>query len=249
MGLFHNPKTNMSNFLDNAAAFLVPMMAAIASSANIAHAQVLSDAGFENYAVTSGGFVKPASGPWLFNNDAGVVEPFAPNSSTGVLNTWSATFAAVEGQQYASTYATLDSLRQVVSFPAAGDYRISVYAAAPSGSVTIPSLGTLPLGSGEFTFLFNDTPIGSLHPVPDGSTWNVFSADFTVPTPGAYEVGVRNTRAAPYFINYDAFAVQPVPEPTVVQLSLAFGVGVIVVRALGRQRRCHADQKSKLRIK
>ena len=227
----------MRNSFDHAAAFLVLMMAAIASSESMAHAQMLSDPGFESYAVSSGGFVRPVSGPWLFANDAGVVEPFAGNSSTALLNTWSAMFAPVEGQQYASTYAILDSLRQVVSFAAAGDYRISVYAAAPSGSLTVPSVGTFTLGSGEFTFLFGNTPIGSLHPVPDGSSWSVFSADFNVPTPGDYEVGVRNTRVAPYFINYDGFAVEPVPEPTVFQLTLALGVGVVLGRVFQRQRK------------
>ena len=236
-------KANMSNFFDHATAFLVPMMAVIASSASLAQAQVLSDPGFESYAVTSGGFVQPVSGPWVFANDAGVVEPFAPNSSTALLHTWSAMLAPVEGQQYASTYASLDSLSQVVSFAAAGDYRISVYAAAPSGSLTIPSVGTFTLESGEFTFLFSNTPIGSLHPVPDGSSWSVFSANFNVPTPGAYEVGVRNTRAAPYFINYDAFAVESVPEPTVLQLSLALGVGGVLVRVFQRQRKWGACQK------
>src|SRR6266704_5474358 len=99
----------------------------------IVNAQSLTDPGFETYAVNSGGFVKPATGPWSFANDAGVVEPPAPNSSTGSLNTWSAMFAAIEGQQYASTYAGGDTIRQSVSFGAAGEYRVSAYAAAPSG--------------------------------------------------------------------------------------------------------------------
>jgi len=204
------------------------MSALLAGSKNTAQGQVLMDGGFESYTVNSGGFVQPTSGPWLFVNDAGVVEPFAPNSSGGALNTWSATFPPVEGQQYASTYAASESLRQVVSFAAAGPYRIFVSAAGPSGSLTIPSVGTFTLGDGEFTFLFDNTPVGSLHTVPAGSSWSAFVADFTVTTPGDYPVGVRNTRTAPYFINYDAFAVVPVPEPTVLQLSLALGAGVVV---------------------
>ena len=59
--------------------------------------QVFTDPGFENYDVNPGGFIQPTFWAWLFGNDAGVVEPPAPNSSTGPLNTWSATLAAVEG--------------------------------------------------------------------------------------------------------------------------------------------------------
>lgn len=232
----------MSNVLHRGAVLVALLSALFAGATDTAQGQMLTDGGFENYVVNSGGFVQPGLGPWLFANDAGVVEPFAPNSSGGALNTWSATFPAIEGQQYASTYATLDSLRQVVSFPAAGPYRISVFAAGPSGSLTIPSVGTFTLGDGEFTFLFNNTPVGSLHIVPAGSSWSSFIADFTVATPGAYQVGVRNTRAAPYFVNYDAFMVEPVPEPAVLPLSLALGVGVLVVRAFRWRRRqdeCH----------
>ncbi len=226
----------MSNLFGHPNARLLLMMAAVAGCLNLGQAQALVDPGFESYAVNSGGFVKPASGPWTFDNDAGVVEPFAPNSSTGALDTWSASLAPVEGQQYASTYASQDALRQVVSFGAAGDYRISVYAAAPSGTVTIPTVGTFTLGSGEFTFLFNNVAIGSLQTVPDGSNWRLFSANFTVAAPGDYSLGVRNTRVASYFINYDAFGVELVPEPTTWRLSLALGAGLGVAR-LGRRWR------------
>jgi len=219
------------------AALVAVLGALFTHSTSTVQGQVLVDGGFESYAVNSGGFVQPVSGPWLFANDAGVVEPFAPNSSGGALNTWSATFAPVEGQQYASTYAALDSLRQVVSFTTAGLYRMSVSAAGPSGSLTIPSVGTFTLGDGEFTFLFDNTPVGSLQTVSAGSSWSLFSADFTVTAPGDYQVGVRNTRSAPYFINYDAFAVEPVPEPAVLQLALALGAGVVVRRALRGRRR------------
>ncbi len=195
------------------------------------------DGGFESYAVTSGGFIQPATGPWLFANDAGVVEPFAPNSSGGALDTWSATFAPVEGQQYASTYAALDSLRQAVSFTEPGAYSISVYAAAPSGSVTIPSVGTLTLGEGEFTFLFDNMPVGSLQPVTAGAGWSSFSADFTVGAPGDYSVGVRNTRSASYFINFDVFSVDAVPEPTVLQLCVSLGAGAFLLSAFKRRER------------
>jgi hypothetical protein len=168
----------------------------------------------------------------MFSNDAGVVEPPAPNSSTRPLNTWSATFAPVDGQQYASTYAGGDILRQLVSFSAAGDYRLSVYAAAPNGTLTIPSAGTFTLGNGEFAFTLDNVAIGTVQVVPVGSSWGLFSADFTVPAPGDYRLGIRNTLAAPYFINYDGFAIQPVPEPSTMALGF---LGVLCALATWRR--------------
>jgi len=188
--------------------------------------------------VNPGGFIQPASGVWLFGNDAGVVEPPAPNSSTGPLNTWSATFSPVDGQQYASTYAGSDTIRQSVTFGAAGDYRLSVYAAVPNGAVTIPSVGTFALGSGEFTFTLANAAIGNLHTVPAGSGWSLFTADFTIGAPGDYQLGVRNTASAPYFINYDAFAIEPVPEPSPVALGL-LGAVCVAIRATRRKSRKH----------
>jgi hypothetical protein len=211
---------------------LTVVIVSFAAAVSVARGQGFTDPGFENYAVSSGDFVKPTSGPWLFSNDAGVVEPYASNSSTGALYTWSATFSAPEGQQYASTYAGSDTIRQVVSFDAAGDYMISVYAAAPDGSVTIPTVGTLTLEDGEFTFTVGNTAVDSLHTVPTGSSWNLYSAVFTISSPGDYLLGVRNEKVAPYFINYDAFAIQLVPEPTTFQLVLAFGVVAAGVKAI-----------------
>jgi hypothetical protein len=197
----------------------------------LVNAQSLSDPGFETYAVDSGGFVRPGTGPWSFGNDAGVVEPPAPNSSTGSVNTWSATFAAIEGQQYASTYAGGDSIRQSVSFGAAGQYRVSAYAAAPSGSVTIPPLGPLTLGNGEFNFTLGNVAIGSPYTIAPGTDWSLFTADFSIPVPGSYQIGIRNNTTSPYFINYDAFQIQPVPEPGVWQLVLAMGTALVAWQA------------------
>jgi hypothetical protein len=215
---------------------MLPRITAIAfvlSFVATLHGQVFTDPGFESYAVNPGGFVQPTSGAWLFGNDAGVVEPPAPNSSTGPGDTWSATFAPIDGQQYASTYAGVDTIRQVVAFGAAGNYRLSAYAAAPNGSLTIPSVGTFTLGSGEFTFTLANASIGSLHTVPAGAGWSLFTADLTIATPGNYELGVRNTMAATYFINYDAFAIQPVPEPSTVALGLLGALGFAI---RGRKR-------------
>src|SRR5438045_2010175 len=93
----------------------------MSSLAAALHGQVFTDPGFESYSVNPGEFVRPSLGAWLFGGDAGVVEPPAPNSSTGPGNTWSATFAPVDGQQYASTYAGADTIRQGVVFVTAGD--------------------------------------------------------------------------------------------------------------------------------
>ena len=204
------------------------VVAIIAGWSVALYGQQFTDPGFETYAVNPGGFLQPTSGSWLFSNDGGVVEPPAPNSSTGPLNTWSATFAPVEGQQYASTYAAGDTIRQSVAFNAAGDYRISVFAVAPTGTVTIPSVGTFALGDGEFTLTLGGAAIGSLHTVPAGANWSLFSADFNIATPGNYQLGVRNTVPSPYFINYDAFALQPVPEPSTIALGLLGALGAVI---------------------
>jgi hypothetical protein len=198
------------------------------------NAQTLTDPGFETYPVSSGGFLRPATGPWLFGNDAGVVEPFAPNSSSGSLNTWSATFGAIEGQQYASTYAAGDSIRQSVSFDAAGQYRVSAYAAAPSGSVTIPGVGAFTLGNGDFTFTLGNAAIGTPYTMTPGTDWSLFSADFTIPAPGNYQIGVRNNTVSSYFINYDAFQIQAVPEPKAWQLAFALGAALVGRQAFRR---------------
>jgi len=203
----------------------------VATPVAILNAQSLTDPGFETYAVNSGGFVKPTTGPWVFANDAGVVRPFAPNSSTGPGNTWSATFAPIEGQQYASTYAGGDSIQQLVSFGAAGQYTVSAYAAAPSGSVTIPPVGTSTLQDGQFNFTLGNAAIGTPYTLAPGTDWSLFTADFTVPAPGNYQIGIRNNTTSPYFINYDAFEIQPVPEPALWQLMLAVGAALVAWQA------------------
>jgi hypothetical protein len=203
---------------------------------NISSGQILIDPGFEQYAVSAGGFIKPVTGPWSFVNDAGVVEPPAPNSSTGPLNTWSATFAAIEGEQYPSTYAGGDTIRQSVSFGAAGDYRVSAYAAAPSGSVTIPPADPFTLGNGQFSFTLGNAAIGTPFTIAPGSDWSLFTADFTIASPGDYQIGIRNNTTAPYFINYDAFQIVPVPEPTFWQLMLSAGMAVVALHALRKAR-------------
>jgi hypothetical protein len=140
------------------------------------------------------------------------------------LNTWSATLAAKDGQQYASTYAAGDTIRQSVSFAAPGQYRIEAYAASPAGSLTIPTVGTFTLQSGEFAFTLAGSDIGGINTVATGAGWSLFSADFVVANAGSYQLGIRNTKAAPYFINYDGFAIEPVPEPAAWHFGLGFAL-------------------------
>jgi len=83
------------------------------------------------------------------------------------------------------------------------------------------------LGNGEFTFTLGNLAIGSAHVVTAGNSWTLFEADFSIAAPGTFQLGIRNTLASPYFINYDAFAIQPVPEPSTLVLALAAIVGSV----------------------
>lgn len=186
-----------------------------------ARAQVLVDPGFEEWAVVPGRYSVPATGPWQFENDAGTVRSPSPNTSTGVLHTWSATRDAYEGAQYASTYAGLDRIRQQVRFDVPGLYELSVAAFAPSGTLTIPGVfenGPLPLIDGRFRFLFGTNRTGDEWIVPAGEDWARYSTTVTVDVPGTYDVGVANTLQGVYFVNYDSFAIRAVPEPQVVAI-------------------------------
>lgn len=203
----------------------------VAAVAQPAFAQVLIDPGFENYAVSAGGFTRPSSGPWTFTNDAGVVEPISPNSSTGALNTWSATRAAFEGQQYACTYANADTIRQQVTFASSGIYRLSLEAFAPGGALTIPGVfANKPLVDGQFRFWFNNSEIGPIWTVPAGQDWTLYSTDINVANPGTYNVGMSNSLTDTFFINYDAFSVTTVPEPVTAPL-----LGVVLIFRRGRR--------------
>ncbi len=193
---------------------------------------VFVDPGFESYAVASGRFVRPCVGPWAFVNDSSVVEPFAAPTSLGTFSTWSATLAAFEGEQYACTYAGADVLSQSVSFSAAGTYTIGVQAYAPSGTVTFPGESPKTMVSGAFVFRVDGVSVGPAFTVPAASEWTLYSTVFTVSSAGAHTLGIANTLAASYFINYDAFCVEEVPAPGVCG---ALGVGGL--SALRRRRR------------
>ncbi len=193
------------------------MVLAVALGSGDARALSIAELDFESYDVASGGFLLAPSDSVSFFNNAGVVEPFSRDPdgavaslSSGGLLTWSATFAAFQGEQYASTYGGFDAIRQDVSFPSAGDYLISVYAAAPDGSVTIGTT-THTLVQGTFAFTLDGFDVDSFQ-IDPGTDWTLFSATLTIPTSGLHTVGFRNTALAIYFINYDDFAI--VPEPS-----------------------------------
>jgi hypothetical protein len=193
---------------------ILALLTTVAGFSCSTRAQPVIDGGFENYTVSPGGFVQPSSGPWSFTNDAGVVEPFSPNSSTGPLDSWSATRAAYQGQQYASTYAGADQIRQAVTFTTPGVYQLSVRAFAPAGALTMPGVFTnASLTDGQFRFWFGTAATGSTFTVPAGSDWAGYTARVTVPAAGVYDVGATNWTSDKYFINYDDFGVTPVPEP------------------------------------
>ncbi len=176
-------------------------------------AQVVADPGFESYSLAAGDYLIPSSGPWLFNNNAGVVKPFSPPTSTAPLNTWSGTFAAFEGAQYASAYAGADWFDQSVSFPAPGDYLLSVYAASPGGTVVLNG-GTHQLTTGDFRFAVGGVVRGpTFTPLLD-SDWARYSTVVSIPAAGSRLVGFHTTKTDSYFINFDAFSVTPVPEPS-----------------------------------
>ncbi len=196
--------------------YLLFLSTILLGATHSAHALIITDPGFESYSVDPGGFTKEA-GSWTLANDAGVVEPFSPNSSNGQLDTWSATFAAIEGEQYASTYAGLDSITQSINIPARGLYTFSIYAASPDGSVTIaPHANPFILSTGSFSFEFDGNQLGSFS-IDPGTDWMEYSLT-TELSAGIYTVGVINTARAPYFINYDNFTLSQVPVPAAVWL-------------------------------
>ena len=199
----------------------------------LAPAQTVADAGFEQVPVASGQFVK-VGGPWAYTNDAGIVRPFGSSTTTEPLNTWSATRDAFEGAQYASTYAGGDTITQPVTFDQPGVYELSVMAFSPAGIQEIPGNPGLykPLGNGEFRFEFGGGPVGPTWVVPVGSEWTRYATTVDVTQPGTYPVGIANTRVDVYFVDYDAFRIAAVPEPSAAALLL-----LTAGCAAGRRRR------------
>jgi hypothetical protein len=198
-------------------------------------AQVLVDPGFESYAVSSGGFLKPTTGAWVFRNDAGIVEPFSPSTSTAVLNTWSATLAPYEGMQYASSYAGGDWFDQEVFFPAAGQYLLSVYAASPSGTL-IQAGGAQQLVDGDFRFAVGGVVTGPTFTPPLDAGWARYRAVINIPAAGNRLVGFHTTKVASYFINFDAFSLTRVPEPASTALMLVGSAAAAWYRSNHRER-------------
>lgn len=186
-----------------------------------------ADPGFESYAVADGGVLFDNGGPWAFENNARVVDAFAPNS--GTPDTYSATFAPFEGEQYTSTYGGLDRIVQDV-YLTPGSYTVSVYAAAPDGEWIHPVSGPLTLVDGGFDFVLDGANVSLENVLSPGTDWTHYFATFSIDTEGVYEVGVRNTRTAVYFINYDGFGLVPGPG-----VAGVFGLGLVL--GAGRRRR------------
>ena len=186
-----------------------------------------ADPGFESYDVAAGQAVFDNSGPWAFENNGRVVEPYTNGNIGSPPDTWSAVFAPHGGEQYACTYAGADTITQSVML-APGSYTVSVWAAAPSGTVTI-SGNTLTLVTGGFEFTLDGSPISLVNALDPDTGWTLFSATFAIDTPGSYDVGVHNPVIAPYFIYFDDFALVPAPG-----IGMA---GALAGVALGRRRR------------
>lgn len=209
------------------------------------------DAGFEDYSVPDGSFVRPSVGPWQFSStrfaNTFVVDPTFSPTYSWPNDTRSATFAPQQGEQYVSTYAGLGGLQQNVTFDRPGIYRISTYAASPAGDVLIPTLpgGTqsFPLASGEFRFLVHRpfgydeshaTLVGEKLTTQSGATWSQFNSLFTLNSPGTFQVVVQNTKTANYFIYYDNFDVsfvRAIPESSSQILMMAAGLILSVRRS------------------
>lgn len=199
-----------------------------------AMAQVLSDPGFEAIPVGTGMYVRPRTGVWMYENDAAIVRPYAPNTSLATFQTWSATFAPIEGEQYACTYAGGDRISQYVTFPHPGTFELAVWAAAPSGTLTDGD-ETRPLVQAAFRFVFSGIDAGPVFTLEPGTGWTRFSTMVEVTAPITLAVGVHNQYLASYFIHYDGFSV---PAPSAIA---ALGVALLPCTRRRRQdfnRRC-----------
>ncbi|MGB0715190.1 MAG: PEP-CTERM sorting domain-containing protein [Phycisphaerae bacterium] len=198
-------------------------------------AQMLQDPSFESYDVAPGEFLIPKDGPWVFNNDAGVVEPFSPNSTLGVdLDTWSATFDAFDGEQYVSTYAARDSISQLVDIPDDGVYIVQVYAAAPDGTIQFPGSDPKDLVTGGFTISIGDQT-SEVFEIAPGTDWTLYAAPFVLEA-GEQDFRIANFGLASYYIHYDNIAI--VPEPATLSL---LALGAFATR-LRRRRNAWSDE-------
>ena len=59
--------------------------------------------------------------------------------------------------------------------------------------------------------------------------WTRYAAQVAIGQSGTYDVGIANTLVDKYFINYDAFALQSIPEP--VASAVLFLIGIFVARS------------------
>jgi hypothetical protein len=202
---------------------------------NSALSQTVLDPGFESYSVSAGEWTNVDGGPWQFNNNAGVVEPFAPPTVLSPLMTWAATIAPYDGQQYASAYAGSDFFDTIVDFPMPGDYFLSVYAASPPDSSdvndAVPTLTT-----GAFRFALGGAVTGPTFVPPLDAEWNRYSTTVRVNSAGPRLVGFHTTKTAPYFVYFDAFSLGRIPEPATLGLAL---IALIAPARWHRRRLLH----------
>jgi hypothetical protein len=95
----------------------------------------------------------------------------------------------------------------------------------------------LTCGDGQFAFTLGTSNIGSPFTVSQGSSWTLYDVTFTIDQPGNYNLGVRNADAATYFINYDSFSIQPVPEPSsIVLLGLIAMTSLAAIGKIGTRK-------------
>lgn len=196
-----------------------------------AMAQMIQDSSFEGYEVDPGEYLIPKDGPWVFNNDAGIVEPFSPNSTIGVdMDTWSATYTPFDGEQYVSTYASRDSISQMIDIPADGTYIVQIYAAAPDGTIQFPGSDPKDLVTGGFTISVGNE-ISQIFQIAPGTDWSLYAAPFMLEA-GEQELRIANFGLASYFIHYDNITI--VPEPATLTI-LALGGCAVGLRRRRRQ--------------
>jgi hypothetical protein len=178
------------------------------------------DAGFESYAVANGTH-RPQTvvddPPWNFRYpNAFVVDPtFAPKYQ-GIFDVQAASVAPFQGEQYVSTYAGAAGIGQILPFDYPGTYRVSAYAASPTGSLEITGAGTHVLVGGSFRFRVDNEIFGSTHFTTAGAGWQQYSSLIEIRAAGNHWVGVDNIASANYFLLYDSFSLESVdvvPEP------------------------------------
>jgi len=191
------------------------------------------NAGFENASISDGHYTSAGSAPWSFLQNSVVVDPFIAQTYDASGTTRAATYVPQEGEQYVSTYAGNGGVEQPITFDQPGLYRVSAYAASPSGSLFIVTpvvSGSFPMVEGEFRFRLGGVLFGETHHTPSGGPWTQFSSLLTIEAPTTKALGAKNTKGAVYFNYYDNFNIEyvgPIPEP------MTGGLGLVAIILVG----------------